>query len=111
VRPIVEAGLAEMVSDTHQLTSEVWLESTSGHTPGHVSVCIESVGERALITGDMTHHPIQFAHPDLASSADWRQDISSATRKDAYGRPASHWNSLCWTNSWLHSQRRRDLPI
>lgn len=86
VRPIVEAGLAEMVSDTHQLTSEVWLESTSGHTPGHVSVCIESVGERALITGDMTHHPIQFAHPDLASSADWRQDISSATRKDAYGR-------------------------
>ena len=49
-------------------------------------MCIESVGERALITGDMTHHPIQFVHPDLASSADWRQDLSSVTRKDAYER-------------------------
>jgi len=35
-----------------------------GHTPGHVSVMIESEGERAVITGDMTHHPCQMAHPD-----------------------------------------------
>jgi hypothetical protein len=25
---------------------------------------IESEGERAVITGDMTHHPCQPAHPD-----------------------------------------------
>jgi hypothetical protein len=25
---------------------------------------IESEGERAVITGDMTHHPCQLAHPD-----------------------------------------------
>jgi glyoxylase-like metal-dependent hydrolase (beta-lactamase superfamily II) len=25
---------------------------------------IESEGERAVITGDMTHHPSQLAHPD-----------------------------------------------
>jgi glyoxylase-like metal-dependent hydrolase (beta-lactamase superfamily II) len=25
---------------------------------------IESEGERAVITGDMTHHPCQIAHPD-----------------------------------------------
>jgi glyoxylase-like metal-dependent hydrolase (beta-lactamase superfamily II) len=34
------------------------------HTPGHVSVTIESEGERAVITGDMTHHASQLAHPD-----------------------------------------------
>jgi hypothetical protein len=39
-----------------------------------------------VITGDMTHHPVQFARPDLASSADWRQDLSTATRIAAYER-------------------------
>ena len=38
-------------------------------TPGHVSVLIESEGERAVITGDMTHHPCQLAHPAAAPSS------------------------------------------
>ena len=40
------------------------LTPSTGHTPGHVSVMIESAGERAVITGDMAHHPCQLAHPD-----------------------------------------------
>ena len=86
VQPIVDAGMATIVTSDHRLTSEVALESTPGHTPGHVSVTIDSVGQSALVTGDMTHHPVQFAKPDLASSADWRQDMSTATRKEAYER-------------------------
>ncbi len=38
VRPIVDAGLATLVEDTHRITKEVWLEPTPGHTPGHFSV-------------------------------------------------------------------------
>ncbi len=86
VRPVVDAGMARMVESDHALTSEVALESTPGHTPGHVSVTITSAGQSALITGDMTHHPVQFAVPDLASSADWRQDMSTVTRQKAYQR-------------------------
>ena len=86
VQPIVDAGMATMVAVDHRLSSEVTLESTPGHTPGHVSVAIESAGQSALITGDMSHHPVQFAKPDLASSADWRQDMSTATRHEAYQR-------------------------
>ena len=41
-----------------------------GHTPGHVSVRIESRGKRALITGDATHHPVQWAEPDWNMPAD-----------------------------------------
>jgi glyoxylase-like metal-dependent hydrolase (beta-lactamase superfamily II) len=40
------------------------LTSSTGHTPGHGSVMIESEGKRAVITGDMTHHPCQLARPD-----------------------------------------------
>lgn len=63
VQPILDAGLADLVETDHRLTDEVWLEPTPGHTPGHVSVRIVSDGQRAVITGDLMHHPIQCAEP------------------------------------------------
>src|SRR5689334_25313157 len=36
VQPILDAGLAEQVDSDHVLSSEVRLEPTPGHTPGHV---------------------------------------------------------------------------
>ena len=88
VRPIVEAGLAELVEMDHRLTEEVWLEPTPGHTPGHVSVRIRSEGEEAVITGDMTHHPCQMAHPDWAANVDVDPAQSTATRRAFYARYA-----------------------
>jgi glyoxylase-like metal-dependent hydrolase (beta-lactamase superfamily II) len=86
VRPIIDAGLADLVETDHKLTSEVWLEPTHGHTPGHVSVRISSAGEDAVITGDMMHHPSQIAKPEWASSFDWHQDTGRATRRSALER-------------------------
>jgi glyoxylase-like metal-dependent hydrolase (beta-lactamase superfamily II) len=64
VKPIFDAGLAELVELDHVISPEIRLTPSIGHTPGHVSVMIESEGEQAAITGDMTHHPCQMAHPD-----------------------------------------------
>lgn len=77
VQPLIDAGLADLVADDHVITDEVRLISTPGHTPGHVSVAIESAGERAVITGDMAHTPLQFAEPDL-SSANFDHDSAQA---------------------------------
>ena len=88
VRPIVDAGLAELVQMDHRLTDEVWLEPTPGHTPGHVSVRISSRGEDAVITGDMTHHPCQMAHPEWAAHVDYDPVQSTATRRQFYARYA-----------------------
>lgn len=88
VRPIVEAGLAELVQMDHRLTDEVWLEPTPGHTPGHVSVRISSRGEEAVITGDMTHHPCQLAHPEWAANVDYDPVQSTQTRRAFYARYA-----------------------
>ena len=82
VRPIVDAGLADLVETNHQLTDEVWLEPTPGHTPGHVSVRIRSAGEEAAITGDMIHHPCQIAHPDWSTVLDYDAQQSHRTRRD-----------------------------
>jgi glyoxylase-like metal-dependent hydrolase (beta-lactamase superfamily II) len=70
VTPIFEAGLVDLVELDHVISPEIRLTPSIGHTPGHVSVMIESEGERAVITGDMAHHPCQLAHPDWSLGDD-----------------------------------------
>jgi glyoxylase-like metal-dependent hydrolase (beta-lactamase superfamily II) len=70
VQPIFDAGLAELVELDHVISPEIRLTPSIGHTPGHVSVIIESEGGRAVITGDMLHHPCQMAHPDWSLGDD-----------------------------------------
>ncbi len=81
VRPIIEAGRAELVDDGHRLSGDVVLESTPGHTLGHTCVRISSVGEGAVFTGDMMHHPIQIAHPDWINELDDNPVMAAETRK------------------------------
>lgn len=81
VRPVIEAGLADLVAPDHRLTDEVWLESTPGHSPGHVSVRIASRGEHAVVTGDLMHHPCQLARPDWSSPFDFDRAQALATRR------------------------------
>jgi glyoxylase-like metal-dependent hydrolase (beta-lactamase superfamily II) len=90
VGPVVEAGLADLVDTDHRVTDEVRFVPTHGHSPGHVSVLIESGGERALITGDATHHPVQWAEPDWGMPADSDTAMAAETRRrlrDEHGRP------------------------
>jgi glyoxylase-like metal-dependent hydrolase (beta-lactamase superfamily II) len=80
VRPILEAGLADLVELDHVISPEIRLIPSTGHTPGHVSVRIDSDGEAAVITGDMSHHPCQMAHPDWSPRFDSDPAASAATR-------------------------------
>jgi glyoxylase-like metal-dependent hydrolase (beta-lactamase superfamily II) len=81
VTPIIDAGLAAIIDYDHRIGDEISLVPTVGHTPGHVSVLIQSRGERALITGDFMHHPCQIAHPEWATLADTDADQGIATRR------------------------------
>jgi glyoxylase-like metal-dependent hydrolase (beta-lactamase superfamily II) len=80
VTPIFDAGLAHTVEMDHRLSPEIRLMPTTGHTPGHVSVAIESRGETAIITGDMMHHPCQIAHPEWSPAFDSDPEAARATR-------------------------------
>lgn len=84
--PILDAGLADLVETDHRLTGEVILVPTPGHTPGHVSVLIESMGERAIITGDLFHHPCQFAQPNWEDLADVDTVQAAQTRQSFMDR-------------------------
>ncbi len=80
VRPVFDAGLARLVDMNHRFNDEVALEPTPGHTPGHVSVRINSRGHEAIITGDMMHHPLQIGAPDMAIGADSDKEAAVQTR-------------------------------
>lgn len=82
VTPIIDAGLAELVETDHQVCEQVKLAPAPGHTPGQVCVVIQDAGSRAVITGDLAHHPLQFAEPDIGAAADTDPTQAARTRRD-----------------------------
>ncbi len=86
VKPIVDAGKADLVASDARLGDEIALVPSAGHSPGHMSVHIRSDGEEALLTGDVAHHPCQMAHLDWSSTADSDPVQSAATRRELFGR-------------------------
>ena len=81
VDPVVAAGLADYITPDYQVTDEVSLFATPGHTPGHVSVLIRSRGEEAVITGDLMHHPIQLTDPSRHGNFDMDPVQGALTRQ------------------------------
>jgi glyoxylase-like metal-dependent hydrolase (beta-lactamase superfamily II) len=88
VLPVYEAGRVDLVTPHHVVTSEVRLEPTHGHTPGHVSVHVSSRGEEAVITGDVMHHPAQCSHPEWHAKVDSDGARAEQTRRDFLARYA-----------------------
>lgn len=88
VRPIFDADLADLVEVDHKVHDTIRFEPTPGHTPGHVSVHITSHSEEAVITGDLVHHPCQFARPHWGSSADSDSAQADRTRRAFMARYA-----------------------
>lgn len=98
VAPVADAGLADLVPVDHRVDSRIRFDPTPGHTPGHVSVVVESEGQRAVITGDMIHTPIQVADVSLSSMFDFDPAQAAATRASFLTRYAdgdlvigTHW--------------------
>jgi glyoxylase-like metal-dependent hydrolase (beta-lactamase superfamily II) len=86
VKPIVDAGKAELIASDIRFCDEITMIPTPGHSPGHMSMHITSEGEEALLTGDVAHHPCQMAHLDWSSTADFDPAQSAATRRELFSR-------------------------
>ena len=88
VLPVFDAGLVDLVETDHKICDQVSQIPTVGHSPGHVSVLIQSQGEEALITGDFIHHPCQMAHPEWSASVDSDPEQARRTRNEVFARYA-----------------------
>lgn len=81
VKPIMEAGLVELVASDHRISPSVRLEPSIGHTPGHRCICVTAGDREIVITGDCIHQPLQASEPDVCSSFCWNEDRARETRK------------------------------
>jgi glyoxylase-like metal-dependent hydrolase (beta-lactamase superfamily II) len=86
VKPIVDAGLADLIPGDHKLTDELTMIPTPGHSPGHMSIHIKSAGEEGLLTGDVAHHPVQMYHLGWSSLADSDGVQAAKTREELCAR-------------------------
>lgn len=82
VQPVIDAGLVDLIEPDHDICRELSLRPTPGHTPGHVSIVIESGGERAIVTGDLMHNPIQLERPGDIVRFDMDQEKGRDSRID-----------------------------
>ena len=80
VRPLFDADLVDLVDTDHQ-SGNIRMIPTPGHTPGHISIEITSKGERAVITGDLMHHPSQIVHPEWHPPVDSDPERAEVTRR------------------------------
>ena len=70
----------------YQLTSELTMIPTPGHTPGHMSIMVNSQGERGLVLGDVLHNTVQIENTDWVSRADIDPEQTRITRRDMMDR-------------------------
>ncbi len=106
VLPIVEAGRAVLVANDYALDDEIRLESTPGHTPDHVAIALTSQGERAVMSGDLMHSPVQCRHPEWAAAPDWDPTVAALTRRSFLERYCETPTLVCTAHFPLPSAGR-----
>jgi len=81
VSPVMEAGQAELVGADHTVIDGVALRPAFGHSPGNVVIDVNSGKGRAVLSGDVLHHPVQIERPHWNSIYDQDRAEAQATRE------------------------------
>lgn len=99
VKPLEGTGRIDFRTGESAIDANLTFVPTPGHTPGHVAVGIHSAGERAIIIGDASHHPVHLVHPDWQVPLDGDKELAARTRaklfddveRDGSTLIAGHW--------------------
>jgi glyoxylase-like metal-dependent hydrolase (beta-lactamase superfamily II) len=86
MRPVMDAGLMNLIDPETDLGDGIRVFPTPGHTPGHVAVEVDAGTGRFVIAGDVMHHPIQIAKPEMSAVVDHDPRQSCATRLQLLAR-------------------------
>lgn len=89
VRPILAAGLANIVTGSVEIADGIRLDPNPGHTPGCQTLTLSSGGDRAMFVGDILHHPLQILNPDWNSIFCEDAEQARAARRHVLARAAA----------------------
>ena len=79
--PVEAAGQIEFMDGETQVTSDITVIETPGHTAEHASVVIANGGESAIYLGDMIQHQVQLERVAWLSAFDVLPLINLETKK------------------------------
>ena len=89
VLPVIEAGLAEPVTDGFSLSRGMQIVPLRGHSPGQIGLSLKSRDDgQAVFCGDAIHSPVQVFRPDWSSAFCHDPAQAAATRRDLLDRAA-----------------------
>lgn len=90
--PIRDAGLMDLVGAETHITEHVSLLHTPGHTPGSVSLMVQSDGEAAIFIGDAAHLCLQLTEVEWSPQYEVDREESARSRlkivEEAVGKNA-----------------------
>jgi glyoxylase-like metal-dependent hydrolase (beta-lactamase superfamily II) len=102
VEPLRDSGRIDFFTERGTAFDEnLTFVASPGHTPGHVAIGIYSAGERAIIIGDASHHPVQLDHPDWSPAFD-TDPVQSARTRDRLFDEAAADGRLWLAGHWPH---------
>lgn len=78
---IMDAGVAKIIICNYVIDDWVKLSPSPGHTPGHICVELGRGTLKAIMTGDIMHHPIKCSEPQLNSCFCVDPKLSEKTRR------------------------------
>jgi len=108
VLPVQAAGRLLACRPDHRVDEEVRLVPAPGHTPGHTLVEITSQGRRALLAGDLIHHPLQLHRPDISTALCVDPVQAAITRRAVLDRYADTDTLILPTHLPVGGYLRRD---
>jgi glyoxylase-like metal-dependent hydrolase (beta-lactamase superfamily II) len=81
VLPVLEAGLAELIPDTFQISPSLMVEPSHGHTIAHAQLHLTTDTREAYFVGDTFHHPVEMVHPEIDDKTSEDFELLHKTRR------------------------------
>jgi glyoxylase-like metal-dependent hydrolase (beta-lactamase superfamily II) len=88
VQPILDLELADLIEGETEIAKGIHMRPAPGHTPGSMTMMVESRGDRALFVGDVLHHPLQIFNPGWNSIFCEDAAMARASRRGVLERAA-----------------------
>ncbi|MER8072948.1 MBL fold metallo-hydrolase [Streptomyces sp. NPDC094034] len=96
VRPLFEAGRADLVGDDFHIGDHTRLLPTPGHTAGHTAFSFGKDHDAVVMSGDLLHVPLQMRYPEQSFVRDRDPDLAATTRRNFLERYCDT-ETLCCT--------------
>jgi len=82
--PLFDAGVVDFIDGDTEFHPGIIAIEKFGHTPGHLSVTIESEGTRTFVGGDLSNNPFQVEHPNWSLPVDNDHALAGTTRDGVF---------------------------